>query len=54
MMNRIVYAQLSVATSDGTSHHLVKQYDQDRDGYEAWQALCQWHDGNLIKMKMLK
>ena len=49
MMNRIVYAQLSVATSDGTSHHLVKQFDQDRDGHEAWQALCEWYDGDLIK-----
>ena len=39
IMNRTVYAQLSVATSDGTSHHLVKQYDNDRDGYKAWQAL---------------
>ena len=49
-MNRIVYAQLSVATSDGTSHHLVKQYNHDRDGYKAWQALCEWY-GDLIKNK---
>ena len=50
MMNRIAYAQLSVATSDGTSHHLVKQYNHDRDGYKAWQALCEWY-GDLIKNK---
>ena len=49
MMNRIVYTQLWVATSNGTSHHLVKQYDHDKDGHRAWQALCDWYDGDLIK-----
>ena len=49
MVNRIVYAQLLVVTSDGTSHHLVKQYDHNKDGHRAWQALSERHDGDLIK-----
>ena len=49
MMNRIVYAQLLVAMSDGTSHHLVEQYNNNRDGCKAWQALCEWYIGDLIK-----
>ena len=54
MMNRIVYAQLSVATSDGTSHHLVKQFDGNRDGHDALKALCEWYDGDLIKNENAK
>ena len=46
-----MYAQLSVATSDGTSHHLLKQFDEERNGHEAWKVLCEWYDGDLIKNK---
>ena len=40
--NRVVYGQLSVATVDGTAHHLVKQYSKSKDGHAAWKALVEW------------
>ena len=48
-MNAIVYSQLAVATVDGNAHHLVKQHEDTRDGYAAWQALVEWFDGDIIK-----
>jgi hypothetical protein len=48
-MNAIVYSQLAVATVDGNAHHLVKQHEDSRDGYAAWQALVEWFDGDIIK-----
>jgi hypothetical protein len=44
-----VYAQLFVATVDGTAHHLVKQHEADKDGHAAWASLCNWFDGDIIK-----
>ena len=38
-------------TSDRASHHLAKEFDKERDGHEAWKALCEWYDGDLIKYK---
>ena len=46
--NRVVYGQLSVATVDGTAHHLVKRYSKTKDGHAAW-ALIDWYDGNSVK-----
>lgn len=48
-MNRIVYSQLAVATVEGTAYHLVKQYEDMKDGYAAWQSLLGWYDGDVIK-----
>jgi hypothetical protein len=48
-MNRVVFAQLYVATVDGTAHHLVKQYEGTKDGNAAWVSLCEWYDGDIIK-----
>jgi hypothetical protein len=48
-MNRVVFAQLFVATVDGTAHHLVKQHEKEKDGNAAWKALCEWYDGDVIK-----
>jgi hypothetical protein len=48
-MNAIVYSQLAVATVDGNAHHLVKQYESERDGYKSWQALIEWYDGDVIR-----
>lgn len=48
-MNRIVYSQLSVATSGGTAYHLVKQFESEKDGHAAWSALCEWYDGDTMK-----
>ena len=36
-MNKIVYSQLSAATVDGNAHHLVKAYEDEKDG---GYALC--------------
>ena len=47
--NRVVFSQLSVATSGGTAYHLVKQHDEDKDGYAAWQSLIKWFDGDVLK-----
>ena len=47
--NRVVYGQLSVATVDGTAHHLVKKYSKTKDGHAAWKALVDWYDGDSVK-----
>jgi len=47
-MNRVVYSQLAVATVDGTVYHLVRQFEGQKDGHEAWMALCGWFDGDQI------
>ena len=48
-MNSIVYSQLAAATVDGNAHHLVKEYEDGQDGYAAWQNLCDWYDGDVVK-----
>ena len=48
-MNKIVYSQLSVATTDGAAHHLIKTFDDVKDGHKAWKALCEWYDGDAVK-----
>lgn len=48
-MNRVVYSQLAVATVEGTAYHLVRQYDEEKDGHAAWSALCTWFDGDQIR-----
>lgn len=48
-MNRVVYSQLAVATVEGTAYHLVKQFDEQKDGNAAWTAMCAWYDGDQIR-----
>ncbi len=48
-MNAIVYSQVAVATVEGNVHHLVKQFEDTRDGHLAWRALLEWFDGDIIK-----
>lgn len=48
-MNRVVYSQLAVATVDGTAYHLVRNFEDEKDGHEAWMALCEWFDGDQIR-----
>jgi hypothetical protein len=48
-MNAIVYSQLAVATVDSTAHHLIKQFEDTRKGYEAWKALTNWYNGDVIQ-----
>ena len=48
-MNWVVYSQLIVATIGGTAHHLIKQYEDNKNGYGSRNALCEWYDGNSVK-----
>eukprot|EP00957_Ditylum_brightwellii_P098198 7481795-Ditylum_brightwellii.AAC.1 len=48
-MNCIVYSQLSVVTSGGTAHHILKQFENEKDGHAAWNALCERYDGDTMK-----
>ena len=50
-MNAIVYSQLGVAPMDGNAHHLIKQFEDTRDGHLAWQALVEWYDGDIIEIE---
>eukprot|EP00957_Ditylum_brightwellii_P044713 3390448-Ditylum_brightwellii.AAC.1 len=50
-MSRIVYSQLSAATSGGTAYHLVKQYKKEKEGNKAWGALLEWYDGDVMRLK---
>jgi hypothetical protein len=45
----LLFFQLAVATVDGTAHHLIKQFEETKDGEAAWAALVDWYDGDLIK-----
>ena len=46
--NKIVFSQLSAATVDGNAHHLVKQHEEENDGWAAWQSLCKWYDSEVV------
>eukprot|EP00957_Ditylum_brightwellii_P035991 2726652-Ditylum_brightwellii.AAC.1 len=50
--NRVVFLQLSVATSEGMAFHLVKQFEDEKDRYAALQALMEWFDGDVLKTEM--
>eukprot|EP00957_Ditylum_brightwellii_P176166 13414037-Ditylum_brightwellii.AAC.1 len=50
-MNRIVYSQLSVATTVGTTYHLVKQFEKEKDGHAAWSTFVEWFDGDVMRTK---
>ena len=47
-MNKVVYAQLSVPTTDRSAHHLVKCYSKTKYGYAAWIVLITWFDRDTI------
>eukprot|EP00957_Ditylum_brightwellii_P063986 4854104-Ditylum_brightwellii.AAC.1 len=49
--NRMVFSQLSVATSGGISYHLMKQHGEDKEGYTAWHSLIEWFNGDVLKVK---
>ena len=46
---RVVYHKSAVATIGGTEHHLVKKHEDNKDGYAAWNALCEWYYGDAAK-----
>eukprot|EP00957_Ditylum_brightwellii_P174102 13256129-Ditylum_brightwellii.AAC.2 len=49
--NRVVFSQLSIATSGQPAYHLVKQHDEDKDGSTAWHLLIEWFYGDVLKVK---
>ena len=36
---------------DGTAYHIVKCFKEEKDGHAAWVVVCEWFDGNQIKIK---
>ena len=48
-MNKIVYSQLSVATVDGTTHHIVMNHAESKNGFQAWKDLVQWYEGDSVR-----
>ena len=47
-MNRVVYSQLEVTTVGETAYHLIKQYEEDKNGYGEWNTFCEWYDGDAL------
>ena len=52
-MNQVVYSQSAVATVGGTSHHLIKQFEDYKNGYGAWNSLCEWQNRGAVKKKIM-
>ena len=45
----MLYSQLVVTIFGETSHHLIKQHGDDKNGYIACNALCEWYDWDAVK-----
>ena len=45
----MVYYQLAIATVGGNAHHVIKQHEDDKNGYGAWKALCEVYDRGDLK-----
>ena len=50
-INWVVYSKLAVATIGGTAHHLIKKDEDDKNGYGAWNDLCECYDRYDVKNK---
>ena len=50
-INRLVYSLLAAATVGGTEHNLVKQHEDDNNGYAAWKYLCEFYDEYAVSNK---
>ena len=48
-INRVVYSQFAVATSVGTARHLIEKYEENKNGYGAWNALCKWYNSDSVR-----
>ena len=46
--NETVFHLLQVATADGNAAHLVDMYESEKDGYEAYQELVKWYEGDEL------
>ena len=42
---------MAVETVGGTTHHLVKQHEDDNNGYAAWKYLCEFYDEYAVSNK---
>lgn len=49
MKNETVFHLLQNATVEGHAAHLVDQFESERDGRAAYQALCAWYEGDKQK-----
>lgn len=49
MKNETVFHLLQNATVEGHAAHLVDQFEPERDGRAAYQALCSWYEGDKQK-----
>ena len=49
--NKVVYSQLAAATVDGTAYHLIQEFEATRDGHSAWKNLCEWYDGEDMRLE---
>ena len=52
--NHIVYPQLAMKTVGGTAHHLVKRFEDTKDGNAAWESMCEWYGRDVIKNETKK
>ena len=46
--NETVFHLLQVATSDGNAAHLVDKFEEERDGFSAFEELTQWYEGDQL------
>ena len=46
--NETVFHLLQVATADGNAAHLVDMYEEEKDGYSAYQELVKWYEGDEL------
>jgi len=48
MDNETIFHLLQVATADGHAAHLVDMYEDEKDGYSAYQELVRWFEGDEL------
>ena len=46
--NETVFHLLQVATADGNAAHLVDMYEENKDGFAAYQELVKWYEGDEL------
>ena len=46
--NETIFHLLQVATADGHAAHLVDMYENNKDGYSAYQELVRWFEGDEL------
>ena len=52
--NETVFHLLQVATADGNAAHLVDMYEDEKDGYSAYQELVKWFEGDELTTETAK